>query len=190
MQNSKPKIIERMLPINPFSRPGRKLVSVKGIVVHWVAWPGASGQRIYEYFKSLADQNKDAPGTRYASTHFTVGLEGEILRHLPDDEIAYHVGAHKYVDGILERFNTTWPNNCLLGIEMCHHDKSGKFNEKTLRSTIELISYLIRKYDLTTDDIVRHYDVTGKICPKYFVEREDEFVKFVQDVDRYLKNNK
>lgn len=187
MSRRKPKIIDRIIPVNPFSRPGRKLVSVKGIVVHWVAWPNASGERIYEYFRDLSKQTQGASGVRYASTHYTVGLDGEILRHLPDDEIAYHVGAHEYMPGILERFNTTWPNNCLLGIEMCHPDNTGKFNDKTRQSTIELISYLIQSYDLTTDDIVRHYDVTGKNCPKYFVEREDEYKKFVQDVERHIK---
>ena len=37
--------------------------------------------------------------------------------------------------------------------------------------------------DLNENDVIRHYDVTGKICPKYFVEHEDEWEQFKKDVD-------
>ena len=30
--------------------------------------------------------------------------------------------------------------------------------------------------------MIRHYDVTGKICPKYFVEHEDAWEQFKADV--------
>ena len=33
--------------------------------------------------------------------------------------------------------------------------------------------------------MIRHYDVTGKDCPKYFVEHEDAWVQFRQDVQEY-----
>ncbi len=31
----------------------------------------------------------------------------------------------------------------------------------------------VQRFGLTGQDVIRHYDVTGKICPKYFVEHED-----------------
>jgi N-acetylmuramoyl-L-alanine amidase CwlA len=37
------KIQEKLLTINPFSRPGVSLRAVKGIVVHWVANPDNGG---------------------------------------------------------------------------------------------------------------------------------------------------
>ena len=38
------------------------------------------------------------------------------------------------------------------------------------------------KFDLTADDVIRHYDVTGKNCPKYFVEHEDAWETFKENV--------
>ena len=42
-------------------------------------------------------------------------------------------------------------------------------------------------YDLTADQVIRHYDVTGKICPKYFVEDEDAWVEFRRNVQDALE---
>ena len=41
---------------------------------------------------------------------------------------------------------------------------------------------LCDKFGLTQDDVIRHYDVTGKICPKYFVEDEKAWELFKGDV--------
>ena len=35
---------------------------------------------------------------------------------------------------------------------------------------VDLCAWLCLKFDLDENDVIRHYDVTGKICPKYFVE--------------------
>ena len=37
-------------------------------------------------------------------------------------------------------------------------------------------------YHLKKDDIIRHYDVTGKICPKYFVDHEDAWNEFLNSL--------
>lgn len=187
--SKKPKIEKRLLPVNPFSRPGRKLVSIKGIAVHWTGNAGATVDQHYKYFVSLADQDPDDEKyDRYAGAHFFVDINGDIAQLIPENEMAYHVGAHEYKDGILDKFNTTYPNNCLIGIEMCHPDDTGKFTRATYDKTIELIAYLLEKYDLTFSDIVRHYDVTGKNCPKWFVENPREYEYFMTDVEMLVKN--
>jgi len=38
--------------------------------------------------------------------------------------------------------------------------------------------------------VIRHYDITGKICPKYFVENEDAWKQFKSDVKAVLDNAK
>ena len=48
-------------------------------------------------------------------------------------------------------------------------------------------SWLCKKFDLTEKDVIRHYDVTGKICPKYFVEDEDAWNQFRSDVKQALE---
>ena len=38
---------------------------------------------------------------------------------------------------------------------------------------MRLTAYLCDRFSLDTDDVIRHYDVTGKLCPLYYVEHED-----------------
>ena len=39
------------------------------------------------------------------------------------------------------------------------------------------------------DDVIRHYDVTGKDCPKYFVEHEEAWNAFKANVAKYIEEN-
>nr|DAY42911.1 MAG TPA: N-acetylmuramoyl-L-alanine amidase [Caudoviricetes sp.] len=163
-------IIEKLLTINPFSRPGIKLKSVKNIVLHWIGNAGSSALANRNYFESLKDKGI------YASAHYILGLDGEKINCIPEDEMAYHSG--------------NWNMNCnSIGIENCHPDWGGKFNDKTYNSLIELLVYLCRKYNLNQDAIIRHYDVTGKVCPKYYVEHQDAFEQLKADVASKLGNN-
>ena len=65
--------------------------------------------------------------------------------------------------------------------------RHGKFTDATYRSLVQLTAWLCAKYDLTADQVIRHYDVTGKICPKYFVEDEDAWVEFRRNVQDALE---
>ncbi len=61
-------------------------------------------------------------------------------------------------------------NHDTVSIECCHLDETGEFTEETYASVVQLTAFLCRKYDLTADAVIRHYDVTGKDCPRYFVQ--------------------
>jgi N-acetylmuramoyl-L-alanine amidase len=165
-----------LLTKNRYSRPCTLLKSVKGIVIHWVANPGSTAIANWNYFESLKTQvpPKD---DRFASAHYIIGLNGEVIQCAPDKEICYHVGADRYTNPALQRLSS-YPNNCTVGIELCHPDASGRFTGETLQSCRELVSSLLLKYGLGKEDIWRHFDVTGKICPKYFVEHTDEWDAF------------
>lgn len=164
------------MSVNPYSRPGTKLKSIKGVVVHWVGNAGSSALANRNYFESLKKQTV-RQGARYASSHFIVGLSGEVIQCLPVDEMAYHVGAFTYKDEAIRKLSA-YPNNCTIGIELCHPDWSGRFNHATLEATIDLTAWLLHKYNLSYDYIFRHYDITGKNCPKYFVDNEKAFEEF------------
>jgi N-acetylmuramoyl-L-alanine amidase len=168
-----------LLTKNKYSRPGVLLKGVKGIVIHWVANPGTSAAANRNYFESLKDQ---APGRRpqdyrYASAHYIIGIGGEAVRCVPDAETCYHAGADTYTGEAVRRLSGC-PNNCTIGIELCHPEADGKFSGATLQSCRELVSSLLLKYGLGKEDVWRHFDVTGKICPKYFVEHTDEWDAF------------
>jgi len=56
----------------------------------------------------------------------------------------------------------------------------------TYQSMVQLTAWLCNRFGLTSQDVIRHYDVTGKICPKYFVEHEDAWEQFKADVQQQI----
>ena len=165
---SRPDLDVQLLTVNPYSRPGLANNGVKGIVIHYTANPGATAQQNRDYFESLKDNHKTQ-----VSSHFVIGLDGEIVQCIPTKEIAY-ASNERNLDTI--------------SIECCHPDESGKFTKETYKSMVQLTAWLCLKYDLTEEDVIRHYDITGKICPKYFVENEDAWETFKDDVGKVIKN--
>lgn len=158
-----------LLDINEYSRPGTALPVVNGIVIHYTANPGTTAEQNRSYFQGLKDS-----GETYASSHFIIGIDGEIVQCIPCNEIAYASN---------ER------NSDTVAIECCIPDESGKFSDATYQSLVHLTTWLMGRYDLTTEDVIRHYDVTGKACPKYYVEYESEWIQFKDDLLTYIEAN-
>jgi N-acetylmuramoyl-L-alanine amidase len=176
------KIQQRLLTINPFSRSGKPLTGVTGVVVHYVGNPGSTALANRNYWENLRRQSLDEAKAAFASAHYIVGLGGEVIQTLPETEMGYHVGAKTYKSGALSRLGH-YPNNCTIGIELCHPKADGRFNPDTYDSAVELAAELCRRYSLDPQkDIWRHYDVTGKLCPKWFVDDPDAFERFKLDV--------
>ena len=165
-----PNWTEDFLTVNEYSRPGIESDSITGIVIHYTANPGSTAQQNRNYFNGLKDSHETS-----VSSHFVVGLEGEIIQCVPTWEIAYASN---------ER------NHDTVSIECCHPDETGKFNDETYKSVVQLTAFLCEKYGLTQENVIRHYDVTGKICPKYFVEHEDAWQTFKEDVEAALQKDK
>lgn len=169
-------ILTKYLTPNQYSRPKLRLNNVNGIVIHYTANPGTSAEANRNYFEGLATKK-----TTYASSHFVIGLEGEILQCIPLTEEAF-ASNNRNVDTI--------------SIECCHPDKTGKFNQKTYHSLVNLVAALCVTYDLKENDIIRHYDVTKKLCPLYYVKHEDawktlrkDIMKEVDNIDTVRKGN-
>lgn len=155
-------ITQDYLPINPYSRPGTELEKIQGIVVHYVGNPGTTAEQNRDYFASLAQT-----GETYASSHFLIGLDGEIIQAVPLDEVAYCSNRR---------------NGDTISIECCHPGADGAFTDETYRSLIKLVNWLRDYYRLGTDQVIRHYDVTGKECPRYYVIHPEAWEKFLDDL--------
>lgn len=151
-----------LLPINDYSRPGIALKEVNAIVIHYVGNPGTTAEQNRSYYANLADNQ----GT-YASSNFLVGLDGEIIECVPVNEVAYC---------------SNWRNDDTLSIECCHPDETGRFTGDTYDALVRLTAWLCSEFSLEASDVIRHYDVTGKECPKYFVDHEDAWLLFKTEV--------
>ena len=58
---------------------------------------------------------------------------------------------------------------------MCHPDSTGEFSIPTYNALVKLLVWLCQEFRLDEDNIIRHYDITGKNCPKFYVEHPDEW---------------
>ena len=161
----RPSIDVQLLTINDWSRPGIKVDSIDKIVVHYLGNPETTAQQNHDYFQSLKNLQNMC-----MSANYVVGTNGEIIQCVPDGEVAWASNEANYYS---------------ISIENCHLDSTGKFTDSTYWSDVHLVAYLTEKYGLGRDDIIRHYDVTGKDCPKWYVEHPDEWEQFKDDVMTY-----
>lgn len=144
------------------SRNGKRLETVRNVVVHYVANPGTTAKQNRDYFS-----NDDTD----VNAHFVIGLEGEIIQCLPLYE---------------QSVSSNWRNPDIISIEVCHPDESGKFNDETMDALIRLTAWLCEEFELRAKDVIRHYDITEKMCPLYYVEHEDAWNDFIEQVDKRL----
>ena len=153
-----------LLPMNRWSRPGIALEKINGVVLHYVGNPTTSAQANRNYFASLASGEENI----FASSHFIVGLDGEVIQCIPLTEIAYASNDR---------------NGDTISIEVCHPDETGQYAPATYDRVVELTAFLCREFHLNPEiDVIRHYDVTGKICPKYYVENPEAWETLKADI--------
>ena len=147
------EILQRLTKYNLHVRDSRKILY---IVIHYV---GATGGSIAnaKYF-----------GSQYigSSAHYFVGHAGEpTCQVVADKDIAWHCGTKG------QYRHPKCRNSNSIGIEMCCHrdDRGWYFDKETIAATIALTKQLMAKYNIPVDRVLRHYDVTGKICPEPMV---------------------
>ncbi|MDK7625939.1 MULTISPECIES: peptidoglycan recognition protein family protein [Bacillus] len=170
------KVVKNYVKVNQYTRPGLKLAGVKGIVMHWTATPGASALNERNYFNGTCIADK-----RKASAHYFVDRK-EAQHIIPENEVAYHAHDQNrcYVSFLKPNANTT-----AIGVEMCV-EKDGKIHSETVQNAAELVADLCKRYGLSTNKIVRHYDVTNKNCPAPWVSDSSQLTAFRKKVDSLL----
>ena len=150
---------QQIIKVDGDSRRGVMLEGVRNIVIHYVGNPGTTAQQNRDYYANPSSE---------VSSHFVIGLKGEIIQCIP---------LHKKSSASNHR------NKDTISIEVCHPDESGKFTDASYQSLVKLTAWLLDVCDLDSNDVIRHYDITGKQCPLYFVTHEDAWKKFLQAVD-------
>lgn len=131
------------------NRPYTKRSKTTAIAVHYVGNAGSSAVANRNYFQNTSTS---------VSSHYIIGLDGEIIRCIPEDEISWC---------------TNQANSYTISIENCHPSSDGIFNNKTYESLVELCADICKRWGLDplNGGIIRHFDVTGKVCPKGFVAK-------------------
>ena len=140
----------------------RNTSDIKYIVLHYTANDGDTDEANGNYFNGA---------NRNASAHLFVD-DDSYTQSVPDNYVAWSVGGNKYPNtkggslyGIATNANT-------LNIEMCDTIKNGKYevSPKTQENVITIVREKMKQYNIPIDRVIRHYDVTGKLCPAYFVD--------------------
>ena len=138
---------------------------IKYIVVHYTGNDGDTDENNGNYFKNNIVE---------ASAHYFVD-DDSITQTVPDDHVAWHCGAKTYKHANCRNTNS-------IGVEICDDVKNGVIypSDKTIANALELVEHLMKKYSVPKENVIRHYDVTGKLCPAYWCgtkEKDDKWLK-------------
>ena len=147
---------------------GKRVQKIEWIVMHYTANDGDSDESNGRYFQQ--------PLNPVASAHYFVD-DDSITRSVPDDFVAYHCGAQTYRHPYCRNANS-------IGVELCDARRDWRVmaTDKTIANAAELVYSLCKQYSIPYDHIIRHYDVTGKLCPAYWV-KGDGLQKFRRQVE-------
>lgn len=126
-----------------FSESNRKSSDIDTLVIHYTGNDGDTAENNGNYFKNNVVET---------SAHYFVD-DTTVVRSVADKNIAWHAG--------------DWNINCRsIGIEIA--GSTSECKGKTLENVILLTQRLMRKYKISKERVIRHYDANGKICPGFW----------------------
>jgi N-acetylmuramoyl-L-alanine amidase len=191
-------IVEKLLSVNEYSRPGRLLKENRALILHWVGVGNQKAKTVWNYF-----ENNFPPNGHYSSAHYCIDLDGTIYHFVPDDEVAYHCGTSTPINPKSKQIYTDWarsvfgvyaadpqnnsPNNASIGIELCVVDNDGNFDFRTMQSAVELTAHLCKTHNIPLECVGTHNMVVGwKDCPRLWTRHPDKFKAFKANVAKLL----
>lgn len=159
----------------------RDVSKIRYIVVHYTGNDGDRAANNARYFRDHVVQ---------ASAHYFVD-DDSVWLSVPEDRVAWSVGGKKYANAGKTGGGKMYgkiTNTNSISVEMCDTIRNGVYqaSEKTIKNTVDLVRLLMEKYNIPVENVFRHFDVTGKHCPSYFVSERKwaEFKKrLVNPVD-------
>lgn len=169
----KPEMIEKFMKINKYGRPGTKRRRTTKIAWHFTGQHDVSAKNTVSYFSNVVANGYRVNGRYiYASSHLVVGLQGELYYIVPFNEIAY---------------TTNSANAYSIGVECATTGADDHYTDEEYKTMVKTGAWLAQTYKLDPRvDFIRHYDVTGKICPRYFVNNVKAWKQFKLDCYNYM----
>ena len=138
--------------------PGRA-GPIQYIVVHYTANRGDTAKNNADYFARTVTKT---------SAHYFVD-ELEIWQSVLETDTAWHCGSDYPQHPCCRNYNS-------IGVEMCN--SVGRVPEATRERTAAFVRELMERYGVPRENVLRHYDVTGKKCPAPWVDRPGEWEDF------------
>ena len=144
---------------------------IKYIVVHYTA--GSTSKAGSALNTAVMFSNPSV----YASADFIVD-DDTIVQFNPDikNRFCWHCGDNKNMFSMGGKYYGKCTNANSIGIEVCSTNPNSKkwsFTDKAVTNAAELVKYLMQTYNIPIENVIRHYDVTGKFCPGIIGWNED-----------------
>ena len=156
------------VPCHSANYGGLRLASdIRYLVYHYTGNDGDTAANNAAYYAETVVRS---------SAHYFVD-DGGVTQSVPDRYVAWAVGGRKWRDcaetggGTLHGVVT---NGNSLSVELCDTRRDGSLQatEATLANGAALGRLLMARYDIPIENVVRHFDVTGKHCPAYFMDND------------------
>lgn len=138
------KLIKKLIPEDAACATHVSFDSVQPttITIHWTGpYPGQSPEMVRDWW--IESKGK-------ASAHVII-KDDIVLQCWELDQIAWHAGC-------------TAGNTTSIGIEVVPENTEGKFSDKSITTLKEYLA------TIPNLPLVRHFDWTGKDCPKYYCD--------------------
>jgi N-acetylmuramoyl-L-alanine amidase CwlA len=137
------------------------------LVIHYTGNDGDKAMNNAKYYRNTVVK---------ASAHYFVDDE-EIVQSVEDLTVAWAVGGKKWSDTGKTGGGTMYgkiTNTNSISVELCDTVRNGRYeaSEKTLENAVVLCKELMERYNIPMENVYRHFDVSGKHCPAYFMEEE------------------
>lgn len=175
------------LPVDPifieahpknFNPNVRHTSEIKYIVIHYTSNTNDTARNNALYFRDTVTQS---------SAHFFVSTNS-IYQTVQLNHAAYAVGL-----GSMKNPYFKWPsmwkkitNSNSVSIELCGSKTGPEANDETKKLGAILCSELLKQLSLTPSCVYRHYDVTGKPCPKWAVDDQLKWLEFMLMVNKHF----
>lgn len=167
MAVKKPAMVKKTPKLTKYVCGGERAKTTK-IAWHYTGAHDVPAINTIKYwFNEIADGMKVNGKYYYASSHYLVDLDGTIYEYIPEH---------------LKAWTTNAANSYSIGIECATTGTDDHYSDAEYKSMVKLGAYLADKYNLDPrTDFIRHYDVTRKVCPRYFVNNPKAWKQFKLD---------
>ena len=160
----------RIIPntaFEPTHNTSKRTGAIEYIYIHYVGALGGAAANVAYY---------NQPSTRDASADFYVDFDGTAYQYNMDIQNRYcwAVGGGRQT-GYGGSFLGRARNANGISIEMCVRNTTGRaqaansptwyFEQATVDGAVKLAKYLMGQYRIPAGNVIRHFDVNGKLCP-------------------------